>query len=112
MLDEIGGCDILCANAGTAGPNISLVILATTLFGLVAADITARTGSIGAAWGLHFANNTFAILILAVQGTIPGLALFHTPYASDDPILTRLMVADIAALLIVWYVLARVFRRQ
>jgi uncharacterized protein len=47
---------------------------AAATFGLIAADLTARTGSIGAAWGFHFANNTMAITILATDGTITGLS--------------------------------------
>lgn len=52
-------------------------------FGLAAADLTARTGSIGAALGLHLANNAFAFLFFAeVEGPDSGLALvLFTPGA-------------------------------
>jgi uncharacterized protein len=45
----------------SASGNAWLIVGAAATFGVVAADLTARTGSIGAAWGFHFANNTLAI---------------------------------------------------
>ncbi len=53
------------------------------LFGLAAADLTARTGNLGAALGLHLANNAFAFLLFAeVEGPDSGLALaLFTPGA-------------------------------
>ncbi len=96
---------------GTAGGNVWLVVLATAGFGLVAADLTAATGSIGAAWGFHFANNTVAILFLATEGTLPGLALFLTPYAADDPSLRLLILGDLAILVAAWLLVRRVLRR-
>jgi len=50
---------------------------ATTL-GMACADLTARTGTLGAAIGLHLANNFFALTIVGVQGwPSSGLALFR-----------------------------------
>jgi len=95
----------------SAGGNLWFVVAATTLFGLTAADLTARTGSLGAAWGFHFANNIAALMIVAVKGTIPGLALFTTPYSADDPVMTGLIVTDMAALLIAWFLLRRILQR-
>lgn len=54
-------------------------ILWTGLFGLAAADLTARTGTLGAAMGLHFANNVFATLVFSWPGFFGGLALFVYP---------------------------------
>lgn len=54
------------------------------LLGLACADLTARTGNLGAAIGLHLANNAFALLLYGVQGwPASGLALFLYPY--EDP---------------------------
>lgn len=90
----------------TAGDNALLIAGSAAAFGLVAADLTARTGSLGAAWGLHFANNVAALLIVATQGTITGLALYVTPYAADDVELTgTLIAADTVVLLVIWAVL-------
>ena len=84
------------------------VMGSAALFGLIAADLTARTGTLGAAWGLHLANNAFALLVLAMPGALPGLALRLTPYAASDPVVGPLMLADTATLVIVWLILRRV----
>ncbi|MDH5797183.1 MAG: CPBP family intramembrane metalloprotease [Paracoccaceae bacterium] len=96
---------------GTAGANAILLVLATGLFGLVATDITRRTGSIGAAWGMHFVNNLFAILFLATDGHLTGLSLFVTPYGAGDTILPMLLLGDAATLLVTWYILIRILPR-
>ncbi|MDJ0826296.1 MAG: type II CAAX endopeptidase family protein [Rhodobacter sp.] len=96
----------------TAGSNAALYAAATAVFALAAADLTARTGSLGAAWGLHFANNVFAVLIVAVDGTLPGLALYTTPYSADDTGTLRLLIAgDIAVLVLAWAALRRTLGR-
>lgn len=90
----------------TSGENALVVAVGATLFGLIAADLTRATGSLGAGWGLHFANNAVAILGISTQGTITGLALYVTPYTADDPALSGgVMLADAATLLLVWAVL-------
>lgn len=51
-----------------------------TVLGMAAADLTARTGTLGAAIGMHLANNIFALVIVGVQGwPSSGLALFNLP---------------------------------
>ncbi|MDJ0629759.1 MAG: CPBP family intramembrane metalloprotease [Rhodobacter sp.] len=96
----------------TTGGNALLIVGATGIFGLAAADLTAATGSLGAAWGLHFANNVFAILIVAVDGTLPGLALYTTPYAADDNgLLPMLILGDVAVLILTWFILRRALQR-
>jgi len=96
---------------GTAGVNVWLVVVSATLFGLAAGDLTAKTGSLGAAWGFHFANNVIAILILATKGTITGMALFVTPYAVDDAgPLRLLMFGDMGMLLVAWVLVRRALR--
>jgi len=56
-----------------------------TFLGIACADLTARTGNLGAAIGLHLANNAFALLIVAVDGwPASGLALFVYPYEDPD----------------------------
>lgn len=86
-----------------AGETAPLVALAAGLFGLLAADLTRRTGSIGAAWGMHFANNCFAILGISVQGTIPGLSLATTEMMiSDTETIAPLLLQDMALTLILY----------
>ena len=55
-----------------------------TGLGIACADLTARTGNIGAAIGLHMANNAFALLIVHIAGwPSSGVALFLFPH--QDP---------------------------
>jgi len=96
----------------TAGGNVWLMMAAAALFGLLAADLTAQTGSIGAAWGFHFANNFAALMILSLQGTLSGLALFTTPYGPDDiSVLPALVLVDLAILALTWGLVRRLVRR-
>ncbi|WP_306005878.1 CPBP family intramembrane glutamic endopeptidase [Aquicoccus porphyridii] len=68
----------------TQGDNAPWFVLIAALFGLAAADLTARSGTLGPALALHFAINIGAILIAAPQGALNGLALGHYPFALDD----------------------------
>lgn len=87
----------------TMGAANWVVVFSAIVFGVAAADLTRVTGSLGAAWGLHFANNAFAVLLLATDGTITGLALYVTPYEVSDAALTvPLILADLVTLLAVW----------
>ena len=58
-----------------------------TLLGLACADLTARTGNIGAATGLHVSNNLFAFVVIGdLDGPSSGLALFLYPPFDDSQI--------------------------
>lgn len=83
-----------------------LLVAAATLFGLLAADLTRVTGNIGAAWGFHFANNCFAILIVALDGALSGLSLYTTPFTvTDTEILRPLIFRDMAITVGLWLLL-------
>lgn len=92
---------------GSAEPRITwLIVAATGVFGLCAADLTHRSGTIGAAWGFHFANNVVAILILSLDGSITGLALYLTPFdTSATDILAPLLMRDMGVTLAIWLAL-------
>ena len=86
-----------------AGGNAPWLVAAATLFGLIAADLTRVTGSIGAAWGVHFVNNAFAILIVALDGALSGLSFWKTPFAVTDTAVLRPLIAfDMLTTVIVW----------
>jgi uncharacterized protein len=88
---------------GQMGENVWPVVGVTALFGLVAADLTARSGTLGLAWGLHFANNIFALLVVSPRGDLSGLALFQTPFGPDDvETMPMLLVSDVVMLGVVW----------
>ena len=88
-----------------------LVVGWATLFGFAAADLTRVSGSIGAAWGFHFSNNALAVLVLATDGTIPGLALYLTPYGIDDAPIAATFAIDLLTTLAAWAVCRRAVRR-
>ena len=90
------------------GDNVWLVVAATALFGLVAADLTARSGTLGLAWGLHFTNNFIALALLAPQGDLSGASLLLLPFGLADAAEMRgMLLFDMALMLAVW-ALARV----
>jgi membrane protease YdiL (CAAX protease family) len=94
------------------GQNAWVVVAAVFLFALCAADLTARTGTIGAAWGFHFANNAVAILFVALDGPLSGLALYTIPMDAFDPAdLRPLLIADMVVTALIW-ALIRVAMRQ
>lgn len=51
----------------------------TACFGLAAADLTARTGRLGAAIGLHLACNLPLVALVSTPGEVSGLSLLHYP---------------------------------
>ena len=84
------------------GGNALLVVLATGVFGLLLAEITMRTGNLGAAIGIHFANNFLAMMLVSLQGDLTGMALFVTPFSIDDTdLVTTYLLMDIALALVV-----------
>lgn len=86
------------------GPLVAwLIVAATGLFGLLAADLTAHTGTIGAAWGFHFANNIAAILVLGMDGALSGLALYTAPIGpTDTEAFIPLLLCDMATTVVIW----------
>jgi hypothetical protein len=84
-----------------AGTNAWWIVAAATVFGLVAADLTRVTGNIGAAWGLHMVNNTFAVLIVGVDGTLSGLSWWVASVSTEE--LSPMLIAqDILVTTIIW----------
>lgn len=84
------------------GDNALYVVAAAGLFGLLAADLTAKTGSIGAAWGFHFTNNVVAILIVALDGPLSGLALYTAPLSAASEEIRPLILLDMGTTVVTW----------
>ena len=93
------------------GQNTLTFMAATGVFALLAADLTARTGTLGAAWGMHFANNVSAVLLLGAQSSLNGLALARVPFAMSDSVAGWLALFDVIMLLTVWWILRRLLSR-
>lgn len=85
------------------GENAWIIVTWTAFFGLAAADLTARTGNIGAAVGFHFMNNLYALMIISLSGPLSGLALYVYPFnASEVELVTPLLMLDLAMLVVSW----------
>ena len=67
---------------GVAGDNAWIIAVMLGLFAVTAADITARSGTLGPAIALHLFNNINALLITAPKGNLSGLALYTFPLSS------------------------------
>lgn len=68
------------------GLEARLVVVAfTALLGLFMADLTYRTGNLGAAIGVHFVNNFGALLWLSYQKEMSGLARYYSPAFEGNP---------------------------
>lgn len=89
----------------TFGPNAPWMALWAAGFGLLAADLTARTGSLGAAIGFHFATNFSAMFLVGLYGNLDGLALYNLVINSRDPAqLLPWLALDAAAMGVSWLV--------
>jgi membrane protease YdiL (CAAX protease family) len=102
-------------NPAEFGPNAWLAVGAAAVTGLVLADVTARTGGLSAAIGLHFANNVSALLLLSTPSEVGALSLYVTrTHPSDAEAMRLLILADIATTLAaygLWLVAARRLRQ-
>ncbi|MBF9035989.1 CPBP family intramembrane metalloprotease [Rhodobacterales bacterium HKCCE2091] len=89
-----------------------LIVLATFVFAVCAADLTAATGSIGAAWGFHFANNIAAVLFVGIEGPLSGLSLQVIPAEVATPEILRVaLFRDIAMTIAIWFLIRLVLTR-
>lgn len=96
---------------GLPGANSWLYVAFAATFGLLAGDLTARTGSLGAAWGWHFANNTFAVLVVSTEGSVTGLGFWRVTGGLTEPIPVSLwLLVDLTIILGVWFLLRRLLR--
>ena len=87
-------------------------LVGTFVFALVAADLTARTGSIGAAWGFHFANNVLAMLLVSWQESFSGLSLFKATLSLDAiETFSPIFLLDFLTVLVVWAAIRKVLSR-
>ena len=102
-------------NADTSAEAVQIVIY-TGVFGFFAADLTARTGTLGAAMGFHFAHNAVIFCLYGFEGALEtplALWVFAEPDgygasggAESTPLLDPVMVVDtvflLAELTILW----------
>lgn len=93
------------------GANGILVVTATTLFGVIASDLTIRTGNLGAAIGLHFMNNFMAMMLVSLGGTMNGLSLYVTQtHVSEHTQVRGLLLTDIGSIVVLYGIYLLVMR--
>lgn len=96
----------------TAGENALIIVAWATLFGMLMADLTARSGTLGPAIAVHFVNNVSAILIVSVPDDLFGLALYIAPFGlSDTDALRAWLPADFALMIVLWLAARLALRR-
>ena len=86
-------------NGNSPAEGFVYVVWATAL-GLICADLTARTGTLGAAIGLHLATNFFAIMLFGIDNRpYSGFALVLFEYQDPDE-----LSAAVAEFMVIWVV--------
>lgn len=96
----------------TAGENALLIAVWAGLFGILMADLTARSGSLGPAIAVHFWNNVSAMMIVSLPDELSGLALYLTPFSLDDiEALQAWLPVDFAMMLVLWLAARVAIRR-
>lgn len=95
-----------------AGENAILVAVWSCVFGLIAADLTARAGTLGPAIALHFFNNAVALLFVSLPDSLSGLALFLLPYdMSDTGMLRQWLYVEFVVMIVCWLTARLALRR-
>lgn len=85
------------------GENALLVAGWSVVFGLAAADLTARSGNLGPALALHFVNNFMVFAIVSPQGDLSGLALRQLPFGPGEvAAVAALLPVDLAMIAVSW----------
>lgn len=87
----------------SAGSNAFTIALFAGIFGLVAADLTARSGTLGPAIAVHFFNNVQAILLTSPPDEMSGLALYLLPFGiADEAAMAAWLPVDLGWMLVAW----------
>ena len=91
------------------GTNAYYYVLNTTVVGIILCCITLRTGNIGAAFGLHFANNFVVCFLLGIEGHLDAMALFRAEIDLTSPILGLGMLVHTVFLILLYVLWERRF---
>ena len=93
------------------GDSAWLLVLWAFAFGCLAADLTARTGNLGAALVLHLVNNATSMFFVGFYGDLDGLALYTIVInARDAAVLVPWLLVDALTLFISWLVIRLILR--
>ncbi len=96
----------------TSGENALLIAIWAGAFGLINADLTARSGTLGPAIALHFFNNVVALLFFSIPDNLSGLALFLLPYdMSQTDAIRHWLYVDFVMMVVCWLTARLALRR-
>ena len=83
----------------TTGDLAPWIVLWAIFFGVAAADLTARYGTLGPAIAMHFANNFAAITFMGFKDNLGGLNLYVYPFSiSNTSKFTEMLLLETFAL--------------
>lgn len=86
-----------------AGENTMIVVVWAMAFGMMMADLTARSGSLGPAMAVHFVNNASAMLLISMSGNLDGISLYVLPFGMDDTeIMRSWLFVDFGFICVCW----------
>lgn len=99
-------------NPADFGANAIWPALWAGLFGCLAADLTARSGNLGAALAFHLATNFAGMVLVGLYGNLDGLALYTLVINPHDGAeLAPYLAADLLSMLVAWLIARLVLRR-
>lgn len=85
------------------GANAIWPVLWAFVFGCLAADLTARSGNLGAALAMHFTTNLSSMLLVGLYGNLDGLSLYTLVINTRDAgALGPYLAVDFLAMVIGW----------
>lgn len=103
---------LLHYDPGTWGDGAIWPVLWAFMFGLCAADLVARSGTLSAAIALHFVNNLYPLVFAAFPDNLSGFALFHLPWTSEEMLEQNpMLLTDFLFVLCNWLMVRLVLRR-
>ncbi|MEO1550834.1 MAG: type II CAAX endopeptidase family protein [Pseudomonadota bacterium] len=88
---------------GSFGSNAWLPAAAAAMMGLILGDVTARTGNLSAAMGMHLANNMIALFFLSLPSALSSFALFTLDLDLNDTNAVRVSLLSSVLVLVVLY---------
>ncbi len=89
----------------SAGSNAWTIVAWATMFGILMADLTARSGTLGPAMAVHFVNNISAMILTSTPDEMSGLALYVLPFGmSDEAQMAAWLPVDFGFMLVSWLV--------
>ena len=91
----------------TLDQNAFLLVVHTTVVGILLCQVTLRTGNLGAALGLHFANNFIACFLFGANDYGNGMALFSAQIDPKSPMASATIISQTLATISVYKIWAR-----